>query len=153
MIRQRELSVRGFGIKPLNNLQGERVPITEQIVARAGQLIGAPVCTPRTIEIPEELATYPYCHSRVLVPSIAHGSGAVDEVTEIRTMNHRNEDENNVRHAYIFALYDWCWGGDEQWLVDLSDEFRYYSHDHGHYLPPVSPTGSSAFNRGLGSES
>jgi hypothetical protein len=42
------------------------------------------------------------------------------------------------------ALFDWCWGGDLQGLVALSDESRYFSHDHGWYLPPNGPTWDEA---------
>lgn len=48
---------------------------------------------------------------------------------------HRKEDDNARRHASLFALFDWCWGGDAQWLFQISDEHKTYSHDHGWYLP------------------
>ena len=37
------------------------------------------------------------------------------------------------------ALYDWCWGGDDQWLYSEPDDRKLYSHDHGWYLPDVGP--------------
>jgi hypothetical protein len=56
-------------------------------------------------------------------------------VLEERDLLHRDEDDNQRRHAGVFALYDWCWGNDDQWLYVTGDENRVYSHDHGHYLP------------------
>lgn len=40
-----------YWIKPLNNNQDPRVIITEQIVARAGEIISAPCCPVRLIGI------------------------------------------------------------------------------------------------------
>jgi hypothetical protein len=45
------------------------------------------------------------------------------------------EDDNPRRHAGVYAIWDWCWGGDDQWLYSAPEENRLYSHDHGHYLP------------------
>lgn len=35
----------------------------------------------------------------------------------------------------VCALYDWCWGADDQWLYCETDDRKLYSHDHGHFLP------------------
>lgn len=40
----------------------------------------------------------------------------------------------------MFAIYDWCWGGDEQWLYAEPEDCKLYSHDHGWYLPETGPT-------------
>lgn len=126
-----------YWIKTLNNGQGNRVPTTEQIVARAGSLIDAPVCVVKTIEIPGKLAGWEFSPGRKLEASIVHASLAVPNAIEIRgQLKHRQKDDNAKRHASLLALYDWCWGGDSQWLVCTSDEYKIYSHDHGWFLPP-----------------
>jgi len=56
-------------------------------------------------------------------------------VDQTETLSHRHRDENAARHAGILALYDWCWGDDVQWLIGLTDDDRYYSHDHGYFFP------------------
>ena len=126
-----------YWVKVLNNGQGSRVPITEQIVGRAGVLLGAPCCAVKTIEIPSGLPSWEFRPGLHLEPGIGHASFAIDPVIEVRSMANRSHDENEKRHAYVHALYDWCWGGDHQWLVAISDENRYHSHDHGWYLPPT----------------
>jgi hypothetical protein len=128
-----------YWIKPLNNLQGPRVPATEQIVGRAGALIGAPICLVRTIAIPAELTGYEFRAGRTLEPGVAHASRHIADAADVGGLDLRNEDDNAKRHAYMIALFDWCWGGDAQGLVVLSDQSRYYSHDHGWYLPPNGP--------------
>jgi len=128
-----------YWIKTLNNLQGPRVPTTEQIVARAGSLIGAPACVVRTIEIPAALAGWEFRPGARLEAGVAHASLQVEPVAETRALDHRLEDDNARRHASILALHDWCWGGDGQWLVSMAEDNKFYSHDHGWYLPPSGP--------------
>ncbi len=135
---------RHYWIKPLNNAQGERVPITEQIVGRAGSLIGAPTCKVRTIAIGEEFAGWEFRPGHQLVPRIAHASLNVEDVVFTRVLDHRLDDDNSRRHAFVMALYDWCWGGDVQGLRAVREDNGFYSHDHGWYLPPEGPTWSVA---------
>lgn len=128
-----------YWIKPLNNAQGERVPITEQIVGRAGRLIGAPTCEVRTIVISEEFAGWEFRSGRRLESGIAHASLNVDDAVLTRALDRRLDDDNSRRYAFVFALYDWCWGGDVQGLFALRQENCFFSHDHGWYLPPEGP--------------
>jgi hypothetical protein len=64
----------------------------------------------------------------------------MEPIIETSVLERRAEDDNGQRQAYIIAIHDWCWGGDGQWLVAVSEENAYYSHDHGWYLPPEGPT-------------
>jgi hypothetical protein len=123
-----------YWCKVLNNPQGQRVPINEQIVARIGMLIAAPVCTPELVYIPPTLAGWEYRPGAMLVEGWAHGSLALEPVVETRTLQDRSSDNNARRHAGIYALYDWVGGSDPQWLVRGTDS-EYFSHDHGHYFP------------------
>lgn len=127
---------RRYWLKVLNNGQGPRVPITEQIVARAGRMIDAPVCEVRTASIGATLAGWEFRRGRVVEPGIAHASLAVQPCVEVRAMQRRSDDSNARRHLGIMALYDWCWGSDPQWLINVDQDGAFYSHDHGWYLPP-----------------
>jgi hypothetical protein len=129
-------------VKPLNNLQGERVTVTESIVGGAGRLIGTPVCESAVVVLPKELAGWEFRPGEKIVPGLAHGSKAVAGAQEDRSLLFRDQDENYTRHAGVFALYDWCWGGDDQWLYSEPEDRRIYSHDHGWYLPEVGPSWS-----------
>lgn len=124
-----------YWIKTLNNLHSPRVPTNEQIVGRAARLIGGPGCEIKTIAISADCSGWEFRPGRALEAGIAHACSAVPDCSETRALAHRGEDENSTRHAMIFALYDWCWGSDPQWLVAQTEEQRYYSHDHGHYFP------------------
>ena len=61
-------------------------------------------------------------------------------MVEHRSLKHRERDDNARRHVGVFALYDWCWGGDEQWLYAEPEDRKLYSHDHGWYLPETGST-------------
>jgi hypothetical protein len=126
---------RRWWVKPLNNPMSPRVPVTELIVGLAGRLIQAPVCEVAVVKIPEEMAGEEYAHGATLEPGLASGSLHVPDVTEARRLHHRSRDDNRRRHAGVFALHDWCWGEDDQWLYAQGEDDRTYSHDHGSFLP------------------
>ncbi|MDA0635339.1 hypothetical protein OUY22_18105 [Nonomuraea sp. MCN248] len=108
----------------------------EYVVAEAGRLIGAPVCDSSLIRIPEDFADWPMPFGK-LQPGIAHASAAIEQAVESRpALRHRVQNDNRSRHVGLYALYDWCFGDDAQWLHDLDDDRAIYSHDHGLYLPP-----------------
>lgn len=126
-----------YWIKQSANRQSTRVPVTEQLVSGVGRLIGAPVCETRLINIPAEFDGETLDNGTILASGIAHASRdvAVCSFEKWYEPHFRSQDDNRRRHAGYFALYDWCWGDDMQWLYDLQDDRKTYSHDHGHFLP------------------
>lgn len=126
-----------YFIKPTNNPVDERTTVTDQIVGRVAELIEAPVPPVFTMLIPElpgdELVYY--CSRRALQPGIAHASLEIRDSEDTRILQFRDRDDNANRHLRIMALFDWCWGNDQQWIYDLDNDLSYYSHDHGHYFP------------------
>jgi hypothetical protein len=111
----------------------------ERIVAQMGEVIGAPVCTTSLVRIPPELAGWEPRPGQRLTAGLAHASKALEHADEAGrpALSFRSQDDNQRRHVGLYALYDWCFGYDAQWLYDLDDDRRIYSHDHGLYLPPV----------------
>lgn len=124
---------RRYWCKTLNNLQSPRVPITEQIVARLGRLIEAPVCEPELVLL-DGVEGFEFRPGHRVEPGWAHGSLAVDPALEVRELRDRSDDDNRRRHAGLFALHDWLAGDDAQWLYDTAADNAYFSHDHGFYL-------------------
>jgi len=126
-----------YWVKMPLSQQGPQMLATEQIVSACGRHIGAPVCETALIEIPEVFDGDVLGNGTVLHAGIAHASRSVENsiFDKWHTPRHRNQDDNRKRHAGYFALYDWCWGNDMQWLYDLKDDRKTYSHDHGHFLP------------------
>ena len=126
---------RRYWCKCLDNPQGPRVPINEQIVGRLGSYLEAAVCEVSLIRIPPELEGWDYRPGRKLVPGYAHGSRALPNAIETRSMNHPHDDQNPTRMTSLKILADLCWAGDCQWLYAPGQENSYYSHDHGHFFP------------------
>lgn len=131
-------------VKPPNNPQGPRIVLTEYLVGCLGALIGAPTCDVAIVAIPSEIAGWEYRPGSFLEVGLAHGSRAVDDAQEEYVLDHRDRDDNRRRHAGIFALYDWCWGADDQWLYCETDDRKLYSHDHGWYFPGTGGTWTEA---------
>jgi hypothetical protein len=125
-----------YWVKTLNNCQGIRVPTTEQVVGRAGALIGAPTCHVEVIFIPSDLVGWEFRTGKRLERGFAHASNDVPNVVLVGGLGDRAHDDNSVRHVGYYALHDWCWGGDTQGLEALNDGRKFYSHDHGCFLPP-----------------
>jgi len=124
---------RQWWVKPLNNnRQGPMVTVTESLVAAMGALIGAPTCEAAIVQLPAEIAGWPFRGGARIEQGYAHASAAVTEAVEDCRLLHRPSDENARRHAGVLAIYDWCWGGDEQWLYSVSVDNQVFSHDHGY---------------------
>lgn len=126
---------RRYWCKSLNNFQGPRIPVTEQIVGRLAALIGAPACEVALVKL-DAIAGWEFRpgSGRLVEAGWAHGSVAVDPAVETRSLDHRTDDDNRRRHCGIYALCDWLVGSDVQWLYGVSEDNAYYSHDHGFYL-------------------
>ena len=127
-------------VKPLNNNQGERVTVTEAIVAAVGSLIGAPICDSSVVFLPAEIEGWEFRPGSRIQEGYAHASRNVPDAVEYQVMQDRERDDNARRHVGVFALYDWCWGGDDQWLYAETEDSKLYSHDHGWYLPETGAT-------------
>lgn len=126
---------RRYWCKSLNNFQGSRIPVTEQIVGRLAAVIDAPVCEVALVGL-DAIAGWEFRpgSGRLVEPGWAHGSVAVDPAMETRGLDHRTDDDNRRRHCGIYALCDWLAGSDVQWLYGVAEDNAYYSHDHGYYL-------------------
>jgi hypothetical protein len=126
---------RRYWCKAINNFQGPRVPVTEQIVGRLGRLLDAPSCEVELVRV-DAIAGWEFRpgSGRTVEPGWAHGSIAVEPAVETRSLDHRTEDDNRRRQCGIYALCDWLAGSDVQWLYCVSEDNAYYSHDHGYYL-------------------
>jgi hypothetical protein len=132
---------RDYFVKALETCppgQGASLAV-EQIVSQVGKLIGAPVCDTSLIRIPAALAGWqPAAGGSAIQGGLAHASLAIEHADFRRPpLESRLSDDNARRHVGVYALCDWCFSTDEQWLYDLDDDQALYSHDHGLYLPPL----------------
>jgi hypothetical protein len=132
-------SGRRWWVKPPEQGELDQALPTEYVVGRLGQLIGAPTCENAIFEITNDFHDE-YRPGVQLAPGLGHATLEVVAAQEERPhLLHRDEDANPSRHPGIFALYDWCWGADEQWLIATTSDNSTFSHDHGWYFPPSGP--------------
>lgn len=126
-------------VKPINQLQAGKTIVNDQIVARVGLMIGAPVCSVALVEITSDTAGWEFRPGQFTAAGLAHGSLHIgDPNSQESTLRSRDRDNNAVRHAGVYALWDWCHGADDQWLYASHDDERVYAHDLGHFLPGLN---------------
>lgn len=114
--------------------QAGRQIINDQIVARLGLALGAPVGQPQIIEISTELIEQDPIFS-YLTPGTAHGTLYIAECSDDREITYTNQPENRDRFAKLSVLYGWVYAGDRQFIYKKSRPNLVYSVDHGHFFP------------------
>ena len=108
--------------------------VNEQIVARLGALLGAPVCPTLLVEIPAELCNIePQMND--ISPGLAHAIEYIDDCSERAGIDHTGLRENRERFASLQVLYTWMFAGDHQLIYRTSPPHLVYSVDHGHFFP------------------
>lgn len=117
---------RRWWVKPPHQGDPDLALVTEFVVGKVGALIGAPTCENSVIEISEVFAGWEFAPGKLLEPGLGHGTVEVEAAIEERpNLKYRNEDDNRARQAGIFALYDLCWGSDQQWLHSTTSRTAY----------------------------
>jgi hypothetical protein len=85
--------------------------------------------------ITEDHVGWDYANGRVLEKGLVPGTREIPGAHEIRgAPTHRDSDDNERRTVGAAALYDWCLGGDDQWIYESVADERLYGHDLGHWL-------------------
>lgn len=127
-------SGRTFWVKVPFQSQGARVLATEQIVTAVGFLIDAPVRETALIDISGEWDGVPSGSGLRLRQCVAHGSLELDETEERREQVYMRDDDNARRWPRWAALWDWCFGSDEQWLYAHGTGKSMWSFDHNMWI-------------------
>lgn len=111
-----------------------RVLVNDQIVARLGELIHAPVPNVALIDVPAELVAN-QAEMAHMMAGIAHGSQFVENVTERAGFEHAVVLENRQRFALLAVLFGWIGAQDHQFVYSKTGPQLVYSVDHGHFFP------------------
>ncbi|MCH8002863.1 MAG: hypothetical protein IIA34_14560, partial [Proteobacteria bacterium] len=127
-----------YVVKGLRNDQEQgRMMFNDQVTARLGALIAAPVPDVGLVQVSAELiAANPDPKEQMghMKPCTAHGSLRIDDVTErVNALDHG--DDNRERFASLAMLFGWLLAGDRQFIYKKSPPHLVYSHDHGHFFP------------------
>lgn len=115
-----------------------RQTVNDQIVARLGSFMGAPVGQPGFVDVPAELIeSQSEMKSEGFLPGLSHGSEFVGDCTEAErnAPMHSNLPENRERFALLAVLYGWVSSNDHQLLYRKQLPNLVFSVDHGHFFP------------------
>lgn len=133
---EEQTSPARYWAKALEGPEGPFALIAEAIVSRLGKLAGAPVCETAFIDISAftgHIIAPGHQSQYQLSCPVAYGSRDIPGARSSNTIKNRTRVDNTARLAREYVLYEWCLGGDDQWLTDPTD-LRTYSHDHGRWL-------------------
>lgn len=111
-----------------------RAAVNDQVVARLGIAMGAPVGEPMLVDVPQALITAEP-QIQHLPPGIAHGTRFVENCSDRMWIAHQNVPENRLRFARLAVLYGWASSGDHQLIYPNSPPHVVISVDHGHFFP------------------
>ncbi len=114
--------------------QNKRAICNEQVVARLGRLLQAPVCDVEIVALPAELCSLQPELADVS-PGLSHGVRFVPDCTDRETVKHWDQPQNRARFAALQVLYTWTHAGDHQLIYSMSPPNLVYSVDHGHFFP------------------
>lgn len=135
------LAVNGdrYWVKCLGNPHGVDSLIAERVVEALARKLDAPMRPSVLVEVPEHLT-----HDSRLIGSgnqagIAHGSLLLDSCDVKNVLDSAKRDGNSFRQPRFIALWELCYGEDEQWLYDRDNEEQVWSFDHGYWITGGEP--------------
>ena len=114
--------------------QAGRQIVNDQIVARLGLVLGAPVGDPVLVEIaPELIEIEPKLE--YIAPGVAHGTRYIPNCFDQFTLIATSEPANRSRLIRLALLYGWTCAKDHQFLFNTTPPRLIHSVDHGHFFP------------------
>jgi hypothetical protein len=120
-----------YWLKWPGNPHGNLSLAHELIVARVGELIGAPVRPTRLVSVDQALVESYYIDGQRLPSGLYVGSELLPDVEEHTSITRVTRDGNAQRFPHYLALWDLCLGTDLQLLFHLSEHHQVWSIDHG----------------------
>ena len=114
--------------------QAGRQIINDQIVARLGLAIEAPVGNPKIINISQELIDIEP-ELQDFGAGTAHGTEFIPNCIDEWTLIATSEPKNRIRLATLALLYGWTHANDRQFIFRQTPPRIIYSVDHGHFFP------------------
>lgn len=108
--------------------------IADQLIARLGRVVVAPVAVATLVEVPKELVVNEprMAHIR---PGIAHGTLWIPDCSEREGYLHTDVRENRERYARLAVLFGWTEADDRQFIFGNDPPHLVYSVDHHQFFP------------------
>jgi HipA-like protein len=122
---------KSYWLKWPGNPHGNLSLAHELIVARIGEVIGAPVRPTCLVFVDQALVESYYIDGQRLPSGLYVGSELLPDVEEHTSISRVARDGNAQRFPHYLALWDLCLGTDLQLLFHLSEHHQVWSIDHG----------------------
>lgn len=122
---------RRYWLKWPGNPHGNRSLVNELVVARIGELLGAPVRPARLVTVDGDLTEGFFAGGHSLPGGTYFGSELLTNVEETTEIVRVKRDGNAERLPRFLALWSLCLGQDLQLLYHLSKDDQVWSIDHG----------------------
>lgn len=106
----------------------------DQVIARLGTQISAPVGNPALVMIPRELQE---AEEKLvdITPGVAHGTLLIPDTSDRQWLTHTEKPYNRQRFSQLAILYGWLFANDQQLVYSNHEPYLVYSVDHGHFFP------------------
>jgi hypothetical protein len=115
------------------NLAARQI-INDQLIARLGVLLKAPVGEPALVWISSDLIQAD-SHLGGVTEGFAHGTLWIPNCMDQYELIATSEPENRLRLVLLATLYGWAVASDHQFLFTHNPPRLIYSVDHGHFFP------------------
>ncbi len=106
---------------------------TEQIVAAAGRLVGAPVVETVLVDVSDLVAIEP--RLAYLQPGLAHGTRQHPDCSDRMWTDYAHLADNRPRFGALAVMYSWLGAADHKVIYENHPPNLVYTVDHGHFLP------------------
>lgn len=135
------LAVNGgrYWVKCIGNPHGVDSLMAERVVEALARKLDAPMRPSVLVEVPEHLIHDPRLLGSGNQAGVAHGSLLLESSEVKNVLDCVGRDGNNVRQPRFIALWELCFGEDEQWLYDRDNEEQVWSFDHGYWITGGEP--------------
>ena len=110
-----------------------RQMINDQIVARLGLEIDAPVGRPAIINISQELIDIEPIYFEDFEAGTAHGTEFIADCFDSYDL--RDIENNRIRLVTLALLFGWTYANDHQFIYQRPRPYTIFSVDHGHFFP------------------
>lgn len=128
-----------YWVKCVGNPHGVDSLMAERVVEAVARKLDAPMRRSVLVEVPEHLTHDPRLVGSGNEPGLAHGSLLLESCEVKNVLDCVGRDGNSDRQPRFIALWELCFGEDEQWLYDRDSDEQVWSFDHGYWITGGEP--------------
>lgn len=128
-----------YWVKYMGNAHGTDSLMAERVVASLARKLDAPMRRSVLLDVPVHLTHDSRLLGSGIQAGMAHGSLFLGACQEKNVLDSVYRDGNKTRQPRFIALWELCYGEDEQWLYDRDNDEQVWSFDHGYWITGGEP--------------